>query len=216
VSRLRSQPHLCLITRGEANLENFQTQKDQILATIRSAVDDGVDLVQIREKNLSAKLLFELASEVVRILESTRALVLVNDRADVAIAAGAHGVHLPRTSLPPSVVRKIFGSDLVIGVSTHTREAALAARDSGADFAVFGPVFETPGKGAPVGLGELRKVCGDASPFPILALGGVDEANVEEVFKAGASGIAAIRSLNEPESRRAIFKVAEEFRSILG
>ncbi len=199
-------PYTCLITAGEADPSNFEIIKHGMLETIRDAVADGVNLIQIREKALPARLLFDLVSDAVRILRSTEALVLVNDRVDVAIAAKADGVHLPETSLPPNIVRRVIASDLVIGVSTHSIEQALAAADAGADYIFFGPIFETPGKGPPIGIDSLRAVCRELKTFPVIALGGVDQNNFENVLSAGAAGIAAIRSLNDHESRRAICK----------
>ena len=215
MNRLGRHPYLCLITSGETNPANFEDHKSSILSTVRDAVDDGIDLIQIREKALSGKQLYELANEVVRALKDTSALVLINDRPDVAVASGAHGVHLPEASLPPSVVRRAFGEDLVIGVSTHSIESALNVSTSGADYLFFGPLFETPGKGIPAGLEELEKLCRSVAPFPVLALGGVNEANAGEVFATGAAGLAAIRSMNEKESRRSICKTAQAFKAAL-
>jgi len=215
VNRLGRHPYLCLITPGETNPSNFEIQKNGILKTVRDAVDDGVDLIQVREKILPGRLLYELAKEVVEVLKNTNAIILVNDRPDVALAAGAHGVHLPETALSPAVVRQTFG-DLVIGVSTHSIESAIEASTSGADYLFFGPVFETPGKGAPAGVDELGKVCSGVGTFPVIALGGIDETNAEQVLANGAAGIAAIRSLNEERSRRAICKIAETYKAALG
>lgn len=182
--------------------------------TVRDAVDDGVNLIQIREKILPGKLLYELAKDVIEVLKNTNALVLINDRPDVAVAAGAHGVHLPETSLTPSIVRQAF-KELVIGVSTHSLESATSASQSGADYLFFGPVFDTPGKGAPAGMDELRNICSSVGSFPVVALGGIDETNAEQVFATGVAGIAAIRSLNETESRRSICKTAQAFKAAL-
>ncbi|MEP7149908.1 MAG: thiamine phosphate synthase [Acidobacteriota bacterium] len=197
-------PYTCLITPGEAHPSNFEIKKTEILETIRDAVADGVNLIQIREKALPARLLFHIVSDAVQILSSTEALVLVNDRVDVAIAARADGVHLPEVSLMPDVVRRVIASDLVIGVSTHSIEQALTAADSCADYIFFGPIFETPGKGVPVGIESLSAVCRELKTFPVIALGGVDQNNFENVLSAGAAGIAAIRSLNDQATRRAI------------
>ncbi len=201
-------PYTCLITAGEADPSNFEIKKKGILETIRDAVADGVNLIQIREKALPARLLVHLVREAVQILSSTDALVLVNDRADVAIAARADGVHLPETSLRPDVVREAISSNLVIGASTHSIEQALAAAGSGADYIFFGPIFETPGKGPPVGIESLSAVCRKLRTFPVIALGGVDQNNFENVLSAGAAGIAAIRSLNDQAKRRAILRTS--------
>ena len=122
--------------------------------------------------------------------------LLVNDRFDIARAAGADGVHLTSRSLPPSVVRSICDEDFLIGASTHSLETALDARAEGADFVVFGPVFETESKrafGEPQGLDKLREVTNALKGFPVLAIGGINLENVGDCFRAGASGIAAIR-----------------------
>lgn len=126
--------------------------------------------------------------------------LLVNDRFDIAKAAGADGVHLTSRSLPANIVRSICGDDFLIGVSTHSLETALDARAAGADFVVFGPVFETPSKqiyGKPQGLDKLREVTTALQGFPVLAIGGINLENVYECFCAGASGMAAINLFND-------------------
>jgi len=204
VRPLGAPPYICLITSGKANPSNFKTEKARILETICDAVTDGVNLIQIREKALPSKLLFDLVGSAVQVLSSTTALLIVNDRPDVAIASGADGVHLPGSSVPPAVVRRTFARGLLIGVSTHSLEQASVAAGSGADYIFYGPIFETPGKGPPVGIESLKAVCDLLRPFPVLALGGVDQYNFESVLSSGAAGIAAIRSLAERDSRRAI------------
>ena len=178
--------------------EDFST----VLHLIRAAVTAGIDLVQIREKNLSANVLYELSASAARITSGSTTRLLVNDRADIAAAAGADGVHLTTQSLPADVVRHTFGDDFVIGVSTHSAEEASIARRGGADFVVFGPVFETASKieyGAPQGLTKLEKVSLEVSPFPVLALGGLTISNVADCLQVGAQGIAAIRMFGDPE-----------------
>ena len=121
--------------------------------------------------------------------------LLVNDRFDVARAAGADGVHLTSLSLPARVVREACGPEFLIGVSTHSLDEARVARDEGADFIVFGPVFETESKrafGPPQGLEELRRVTSELPEFPVLAIGGVSLDNAESCYAAGASGFAGI------------------------
>jgi thiamine-phosphate pyrophosphorylase len=203
VKPLGDPPFTCLITEGRASSENFETQSSVIVEIARAASADGVDLIQIREKSLDARSLFELTRSVVRALDDAGTLVLVNDRADIAAAAAADGVHLPRLGLEPDVVRRIFPR-LLIGVSTHSREAASSAVENGADYVLFGPVFDTPGKGNATGLSELGRVSRELKGFPVFALGGVDATNFEETLEAGAAGIAAIRSLHDAESRRRI------------
>jgi thiamine-phosphate pyrophosphorylase len=206
VKRLGEPPYVCLITDGKTTPQNFESKKLETLGAIRDAVAEGVDLIQIREKALPARQLFELVSETVKVLAPFEALVIVNDRADVAVAAGADGVHLPENSVPAEVIRSAFGERFVVGASTHSIESARAAKASGADYVFFGPVFETPGKGPPVGIGALKSVCSALPSFPVIALGGVDHHNLDEVLEAGAAGIAAIRALNDGAAREAMLR----------
>jgi thiamine-phosphate pyrophosphorylase len=179
---------------------------------VQAAVVAQIDLVQIREKNLTASVLYQLASSAAGITKGSATKLLINDRSDIAAAAGADGVHLTTSSLPTAVVRQTFGDGFLIGVSTHSLEEARLARQDGADFAVFGPVYETYKKefAEPPGLTGLARVCSELSPFPILALGGVMIGNVAECIRAGARGVAAIRMLQQPAP---LADVAEEIRS---
>ena len=188
--------------------ENFS----RILRLVRAAVDAQIDLVQIREKNLSGNVLYELSARAAAVTKDSATKLLINDRSDIAAGAGAAGVHLTRTSLPAAVVRRTFGAEFLIGVSTHSLEEASSARHDGADFVVFGPVFETTSKrqyGEPLGLSSLTQVSSELAPFPVLALGGVTTSNAAECIRAGARGIAAIRMLEQPDQLAA---VAAEFR----
>jgi len=165
-----------------------------------------VDWVQIREKDLAALELSHLALGAVRIMEpsTARARVIVNDRLDVAVAAGAAGVHLGRESLPASdVVRWCregnAPSGFLIGVSCHSVEEARQAENAEASYVFFGPVFDTPSKkpfGSPQGLARLSEACRSVR-IPVIAIGGVDETNGAECLRAGAAGIAAIRLFQE-------------------
>lgn len=192
-------PIIYLITTGEATTENFDRTSRKILEIIGIAVEAGVSIIQLREKHLSAQLLFELAVDAAKITRRTSTRLLVNDRADIALAAKADGVHLAANSLPVKVIRENCPSDFIIGASTHTLEAARSAAGNGADFVVFGPVFETPGKGDPQGVERLAEICGDLHPFPVVGLGGINQSNYSTVLEAGASGFAGIRFLNDPE-----------------
>jgi thiamine-phosphate pyrophosphorylase len=179
---------------------------------VQAAVVARIDLVQIREKNLTASVLYQLATNAAIITKGSATKLLVNDRSDIAAAAGADGVHLTTSSLPTAVVRQTFGDDFLIGVSTHSIEEAKVAHQEGADFAAFGPVFETAAKkefGEPTGLTGLAGVCSELSTFPVLALGGVELGNVAQCLRAGARGVAAIRMLQQPAQ---LAEVAEEIR----
>jgi thiamine-phosphate pyrophosphorylase len=173
---------------------------EDILPLVEAAVAAKVPLFQIREKTLSARVLFELTARAAEITRGGGTRLLVNDRSDIARAAGAAGVHLTSQSLPAVVVRKTYGPEFLIGVSTHSLDEAHAARAGGADFVVFGPVFETESKlafGAPQGLSRLEEVTSELRGFPVVAIGGITLENAGACFKAGASGVAAIRLLND-------------------
>lgn len=163
---------------------------------VRAAAAAGVDLVQLREKDLAGAPLLELARAVVGAVSGTSARVLVNGRPDVAVLSGAHGVELPAQGLPIADVRRAFGS-LLLGASCHDVEGARAAAAAGASLILFGPVFATPGKEARAqGLEALRAVA-RAVDVPVLAIGGVDADSAARVLAAGAAGVAAIRPFLE-------------------
>ncbi len=191
------RPILYLITRG-ATTETTTSDSEEfqdILQQVSAAVTAGIQLIQIREKQLTAQVLFELASGVVAISRGSSARVLVNDRADIAASAGAHGVHLTTTSVTPHDIRRTFGAKFLIGASTHSLVEARDAFRQGADFAVFGPVFHSLSKakyGSPLGLPKLAEAARELAQFPLLALGGISLENVDECLFAGASGIAGI------------------------
>jgi thiamine-phosphate pyrophosphorylase len=173
-----------------------------ILRLVRAAVDAEVPLFQIREKALSGRALYEVVVCAVSITRGSRTRLLVNDRVDVARAAGADGVHLTAQSLPADVVRSTCGLEFLIGVSTHSREEALAARAGSADFVVFGPVFDTESKrgfGPPQGLDKLREVARALNGFPVLAIGGITLDNIPACLAAGAHGVAGISLFQNPD-----------------
>jgi thiamine-phosphate pyrophosphorylase len=164
---------------------------------VEAALRGGARAFQLREKDLSPRELYPLALEMRQLTQTYRARLLINDRIDVALAVDADGVHLTTTSLPASVARQVLGPERLIGVSTHTRAEAQAAADEGADFLVFGPIFFTPSKapyGEPVGLDALRAARA-AVQLPILAIGGVNQTNLDHVLAAGADGIAVISAI---------------------
>ena len=191
------EPVRYLITRGDLTEDNFSTEKLTTLGSIRAAARVGIEMVQIREKSLEARTLFELVREASGLTTNTKTRVLVNERFDIAVAAGAHGVHLTSRSIPIEVVTRNVPENFIIGVSTHSKEEVLEVRSAGADFALFGNVFATPGKGEPAGLEELAEICAAASPFSVIAVGGIDGENANSVLQTRASGFAAIRYLNE-------------------
>lgn len=158
---------------------------------VHEAVAAGVDFIQVREKDLNTRELVALVRNVVSLAAGSQTRVLVNSRADVALVSGAQGVHLPAGSPAPSVYRRSW-PELLIAVSCHDAGEVRDAESEGADFVVFGPVFDSPGKGAPLGLDMLRLACA-AVEIPVFALGGVDESKVPACVAAGARGVAGIR-----------------------
>jgi thiamine-phosphate pyrophosphorylase len=194
---LSDKPIIYCISEGLADESNFSHSKREILRRISNAAACGVSFFQIREKKLSAAGLFELSAEAADAALEAGVKLLVNGRFDIALAAGADGVHLQADGLPADEIRRVVPGDFIIGVSTHTLDEAVAARDAGADFAVFGPVFSSPGKGEGVGLDVLTAVCEELDPFPVIALGGIDERRIAYVLAGGSSGFASIRYLNK-------------------
>ena len=163
-----------------------------LLEIIRDQMHLGVDMIQIREKDLPARQLFELTLAVLEaraeLKSKIRPKIFVNSRADIAAASGADGVHLPADA-PAGTL-----PTLLIGRSCHSLEEVRSAR---ADFVTFGPVFPTPGKGPAVGLEALSEAC-KLSPH-VYALGGVNWDNADACMQAGAEGIAGIRLFQDPE-----------------
>ena len=158
-----------------------------------AAARAGLDLIQIRERDLAGRRLLTFVQEGVSLAAGTEARIFVNDRLDVALAGGAAGVHLPARGLPATEVRRSY-SNILIGASTHNVDELRRAEDGGANFAVFGPVFAPTSKKSahpPVGVGALAEAA-TAVEIPVLALGGVTEENARECVAAGAAGVAGI------------------------
>lgn len=165
-----------------------------LLPRILDAVRAGIDLVQIREKDMPTRELVELVGAAVERARGTSTRVVVNDRLDVALALGAAGVHLGTRSLPAQAVRTHVTKGFLVGVSCHSLDEALAAESTGADYVVLGPIFETPSKlpyGPPLGTAKLRAVTARVK-LPVLALGGITVERVKLCLEAGATGIAGI------------------------
>jgi thiamine-phosphate pyrophosphorylase len=179
---------LCYITDRRA------LAPQPLLARIAAAARAGVDLVQVREKDLPTRELLDLTRAALECAHHSAVRVVVNDRLDVALALGAAGVHLTTTSIPARVVRGVCPGNFLVGVSCHSLEEAIEAESSAADYILLGPIFPTPSKlpyGPPLGLGKLGEVTKRVK-IPVLALGGITVERVKECLAAGASGIAGI------------------------
>jgi len=211
-------PQLYYITDRRQFMGDAQEQERRLLEKIAECTAAGVDLVQLREKDLGAHALEKLALKAMVALAGSRTRLLINSRTDVALASRAHGVHLPTNDLAASDARAIFAragvSEPVIGVSTHSAAEVASAEAHGADFAVFGPVFEKSGTASREGLEELRRICHRTEaaqpPMPVLALGGITLKNARLCVDAGAAGIAAIRLFQEND----VAAVAKQLRSL--
>lgn len=219
VSLLRKHergPLLCYVTELRAISERAgENPTGVLLEKIGAAAQAGVNWIQIREKQLSGKECSALVRRALERVAEQRTSVLVNDRADVALALAAGGVHLAENSLPPQEVKQLVRTlgrekDFLVGVSCHSLSGAKVAAKAGADYLFFGPVFRTPSKtayGAPQGLERLAEVCRVVS-VPVLAIGGITRDNGPACLSAGADGIAAIRLFQDsgdlPELVRAL------------
>lgn len=155
------------------------------VAAALEAVPRGSAAVMLRAKALAGRALYDAAAALVDVVHARGGQLVVNDRADVALAVGADGVHLPVRGLPVKAARRWLGERLVVGASTHSAAEAAMAFGGGADYVTFGPVFPTAGKGPPVGVAALAEVT-RAAPVPVFALGGVDAERARPCVAAGA------------------------------
>ncbi|MEW6116854.1 MAG: thiamine phosphate synthase [Nitrospirota bacterium] len=174
----------------------FSTQ-EMFFTAIEHALEGGVKVVQLREKDMPTRQLLSLAYKMREMTAHYNAKLIINDRADIALSVAADGVHLGQAGMPAFAVRKVIGDMAIIGVSTHTMEEAIAAEQEGADFITFGPLYDTPSKrayGRPVGVEQLKKVAGKVS-LPVFGIGGIKETTIGEVIGHGAQGIALISGI---------------------
>ncbi|MCX7759741.1 MAG: thiamine phosphate synthase [Hydrogenothermaceae bacterium] len=169
--------------------------KKPFLDQIKSVLDKGVRVIQIREKDLPDDELYKLVEDTLEVAKGYDVKIFVNSRVDIAVLLGLYGVHLPEKSIPIKVVKQKF-SNLVIGKSCHTVEEAIKAQEEGADYIFFSPIFEVEGKSKPVGLDGLRELLKKVS-IPVYALGGINMANVRDVLNTGVYGVAGIRMFLE-------------------
>jgi thiamine-phosphate pyrophosphorylase len=194
---LRRAPFsLYLITDRRLAKDGLAAACDQALAAAKS-VRAGAAAVQLREKDLGARELYALGRQLRSICSRHGALLLINDRIDVALACGADGVHLPADSFAVADARRLMGPARLIGVSTHRPDETRAASEAGADFAVFGPVYDPISKaayGPSTGPEMLSEACA-ASVIPVYALGGISAERMVELHGSGAAGVAVVGSV---------------------
>ena len=206
-------PCLALVT----NLQLFNSS-EAMLERVSSAIDAGVNMVQLREKNLQGAQLLELAKNL-RQLTHGKAVFIVNERVDVALASNADGVQIGENGLPIPVVKSIMGPEALCGRSVHDVIGAIKACEQGADFLVAGTMFPTESHAgdAPSGLPFLASVR-KAVEVPILGIGGISESNALEVMNSGANGVAVIRSIllaDDPEkaTKDLVISISSNFDS---
>ncbi|RXA19879.1 thiamine phosphate synthase [Methanosarcina sp. MSH10X1] len=170
--------------------------KKGTLSDVREAVESGCRIVQYREKARSTKAMVEEASEIKRIC-SGRAIFLVNDRIDVALAVDADGIHIGQDDMPIEMARRLLGENKIIGLSVHNREEAIRAEKAGADYIGLGPIFDTATKkDAGEGIGPLKiRELKAAIQLPVVAIGGINKENCQSVIQNGADSLVAISAV---------------------
>jgi thiamine-phosphate diphosphorylase len=185
---------ICLVT-DRRRLSTGADAIDRLIELVEAAVDAGIDLIQVRERDLDARALVSLVRRCLVAAEGSSTKVVVNDRTDVAAAAGAAGVHLRGDSIGVRAVRSLLGDAAVIGRSVHTADDARLASEAGADYLIFGTMFQTSSKddGHPVAtFDQLREACDAAAGVPVLAIGGITVERAAGLGRSGAAGIAGV------------------------
>jgi thiamine-phosphate pyrophosphorylase len=165
---------------------------------LRAALSGGVDIVQIREKDLDHDEIERAAPTFRRLCDTHNALFIVNDDPYLALSCGADGVHVGQDDAAPEEARAILGPDAIVGLSTHSEEQLAASASAPVDYVSVGPIWETPTKEgrAGVGLGLVEHAAG-AAPHPFFAIGGIDPANAEQVVEAGARRLCVVRAIRD-------------------
>lgn len=181
-----------------------QTHGRDLLWVLESALDGGVEAIQLREKDLGGRELFFLAESARKLTQRYHARLLINDRIDIALAIDADGVQLSNASIPIESARALLGRQQLLGASTHSLEEAAEAESNGADFILFGPVYFTPSKapyGSPQGIAALEKIVEKIS-LPVYAIGGINPENIADTRRTGVRGVAlisAVMSVADPK-----------------
>ncbi len=173
---------------------------------VRQAVDGGVTAVQIREKDVETSAFLNEAAELLRALKGSGVPLFVNDRADVALAAGSQGLHVGQTDLPAVAARPLIGPKMLLGVSVATEDEARQAVTDGADYVSVSPVFLTPTKpdaDRAVGLAGIEAIRRAVGRTPMLAIGGIDATNARSIIAAGSDGISVVSAIMSADDPRA-------------
>ena len=188
-----TRPVVCVVTRVRGSAGS--PERDRLLGRLADAAAAGATLIQVRERQLSDRDMVGFIRELVSRVDATKARVVVNDRLDLALAAGAHGVHVKSDGPAAADVRPLVPSGFIVGRSIHSEaEARVHTRDGGLDYLLFGTVFRSESKPeghVPAGLDALALACA-ATPVPVVAIGGIDLDRAAAVARAGAAGVAAI------------------------
>ena len=205
IGRLRP-PVLCLV------VSKADAKEGELDDLVKNAVAGGVNIVQLRDRSLPAGELLEVARLIKRATRG-KALVVINDRADVAQVVEADGLHLPEDGLPTRAARQLIGRYAVLGRSVHDAEAAREADQQGAEYVIAGTIYKSTShpEGKPVGPGLITEMTKNSS-FPVIAIGGITADKVAEVVKAGAAGVAVISAITKAEDPKA---AAEELVTAL-
>lgn len=189
--RLLPDPPLCLIT-------DESVSGDRLAGLVEGACRAGCRWVQLRLRAATGAHLSWLARRLRLITRACSATLIVHDRADVALACDADGLHLPAAGMTPAAARRLIGSNRLLGRSVHGIEEIRRLKDEPIDYFQFGPVYDTPSKrryGAPQGISRLADAVAAAGGIPVVAVGGIDSSRVGETLAAGAAGVAVIRAL---------------------
>lgn len=167
-----------------------------LLDQAEAAINGGATAIQLRDKDLSGRELLDTAIQMRKLCCERNVLFIVNDRIDIALASGAHGVHVGQSDIPPGVVRSLVGEDLIVGVSAKTEDQAKQAVEEGADYLGAGAVFPTYSKEDVriLGLDGLKRVV-EATALPVVAIGGITEENISMVMQSGVCGAAIISAV---------------------
>lgn len=196
------------------NTRNSELGTQHLLVAVDEALKGGVKAVQLREKNLDTMELLDMAYKFRELTDRYNARLFINDRVDIALSVNADGVHLGQHSMPADAVKKISGGKLITGVSTHSVAEAVKAVTEGADFIIFGPVYDTPSKlkyGSPVGITALKDICSRVN-IPVFAIGGIKADTTKEIMVSGSHGVAVISAILGSTGIR---RSTEEFMEII-